>query len=91
MKKFMTATDARKQLYDVIKKVQTPGFFVTLTLDGIPEAVVISFDEFEGLMETLEIMSDSELSRDLKEDIRKAKEGTLDVVDYDTFRKSLKV
>ena len=49
MTRNMTATQARKKFYDVIKTAKKPGMFVTITLDGLPEVVVMSHAEFEEM------------------------------------------
>ncbi len=91
MSKFMTATEARKKFYDVIDAAEHPGVSVVITHAGIPKVVVMSFEEFEGWQETMEIMSDPELSKDLLKSMKLLKEGKLETVDYDTFKKSLKL
>ncbi len=65
MKKSMTATDARKDFFNVIEAVAKHGRTVTITREGMPSVLMMSVDEFEGWMETMEIMSDPELMRDL--------------------------
>lgn len=61
----MTATDARKNFYAIIQAAEHPGVAVTITHEGIPKVVVMSFEEFEGWQETFAIMSDPELSNDI--------------------------
>lgn len=91
MNKCITATEARKRFYDVIDAAKHPGVSVVITHEGIPKVVVMSFEEFEGWQETMEIMADPELSKDIIESLKQMKEGKLETVDYDTFKKSLKL
>jgi prevent-host-death family protein len=91
MTKFMTTTQARKVFYDVIETAKRPGMPIVITHKGIPEVVVMSFEEFEGWQETMEIMADPELSRGLIRDLKQLKAKKLKTVDYNTFRKSLKL
>ncbi|MFH0770804.1 MAG: type II toxin-antitoxin system Phd/YefM family antitoxin [Candidatus Peregrinibacteria bacterium] len=92
MRKSMTATEARKNFFTVIDAAEHPGVSVIITHAGLPKVVVMSFEEFEGWQETMEIMSDPELSNDIIKSLKRIKEGKkLDTVDYDTFRKSLKL
>ena len=65
MNKFMTATTARKNFYKVIDMAEHPGVAVTITHDGLPKVVVMSFEEYEGWLETMEIMADPELSKEI--------------------------
>lgn len=67
MKKIVTATEARRQLYKLIRAAGKPGGKVTITLAGSPPVVMMSQEELEGWMETLEVMSDPELVKDIAE------------------------
>ena len=91
MTKFMTTTQARKVFYQVIETAKRPGMHIVITHKGIPEVVMMSFEEFEGWQETMEIMADPELSSDLLKSMKQLKAGTLKTVDYDTVKKRLKV
>lgn len=85
----MTATQARKNFYAVIDKAEHPGFAIAITHEGIPKVVVMSFEEYEGWMETMEIMSDPAFDADLQEGLRQMKAG--EVVDYEDVKKQLKL
>ena len=87
MSKFMTATAARKNFFELLKIAKNPGMAVTITHRGLPEVVVMSFDEFEGWMETLEISSD----RQLVKDIRASRRDKRPSKTFDEVRKSLKL
>lgn len=91
MTKCMTATEARKQFYSVIETAEQPGVPIMITHGGIPKVVIMSFEEFEGWQETMEIMSDPELSKDLLKSMKQLKKGKLETVDYDVFKKNLKL
>jgi antitoxin YefM len=89
MNKFMTATAARKNFYAVINEAKHPGVSVTITHEGLPKVVVMSFEEYEGWQETMEIMSDPSLDADIQEGVREMKAGK--VVDLATLKKRLKL
>lgn len=92
MNKHMTATEARKKFYAVILSAQRPGATVTITHDGLPKVVMMSFEEYEGWLETMEIMSDPSLMADIQEALREAKAGKIkDTIDLDTLKKKLKI
>jgi len=84
MNKIVTATEARRQLYKLIRQASKPGGKVTITLAGEEPVVLISQEELEGWMETLEVMSDPQLVKDI-EKAKKEKGG----VDWDDFKKEL--
>lgn len=93
MRKSMTATDARKNFYAIIHAAEHPGVAVTITHEGIPKVVVMSFEEFEGWQETMEIMSDPDpsLAKDIRAGIREMKAGKRpkNTISLDTLKKEL--
>lgn len=54
----ISITEARKKIFDIAKKVQHPNIIYTLTDKGSPKVVMMSADEFESWMETLEVSKD---------------------------------
>ncbi len=92
MSKFMTITQARKNLYALVDEVEHPGVTVAITHNGIPKVVVMSFEEYEGWQETMEIMADPELDKDLTEAMKEMRAGKLhdDAIPLDEVKKKLK-
>lgn len=95
MNKFVTATKARKGFYAMIEATQKPGMFVTIVHNGLPKAVMMSFEEFEGWQETMDIMADPDrsLDRDIRAGIKEMKSGKRpkDTISLEAFRKELKL
>jgi antitoxin YefM len=65
--KYITATNARKNFFDLLNQVKDLSTPVHITMNGIPEAVLISKDHYDGLLATLETLSDPELMEQIKE------------------------
>ena len=57
MSDFMTISDARATLPDLVNKVSKNMERVTITVNGKPKAVVMSPEELESLEETAEILA----------------------------------
>ncbi len=74
-KPILSATNARREFFKLIETVQHPGQEVTITVDGEPKVVMLSYEDYEGLMETLEIMSDPELVKGMKQGMKESKQG----------------
>lgn len=73
---FVSATSARNNFFDLLERVKKEPFPVNITVKGVPEAVVMSKEEFDGLMATIETLSDSELMEKIRrsnEDIKAGK------------------
>lgn len=67
-KKTLTITEARKKIFEIAEDVQKPGVYYTLTENGKPKAVMLSYEEYDSLIETLEVMQEMpDLEKDLKE------------------------
>ena len=64
---YITATSARKQFFSFLNLDEKPGQHIAVTHEGIPKLILMSFDEFEGWQETLEIMSDPKLVKRLRQ------------------------
>jgi len=62
------------RLIDEISKTHTA---FQITRGGVPEGVLLSAEEYESLLETLEILSDPELMRQIHQSIRDMKKGGL--------------
>jgi antitoxin YefM len=80
MTKTIPLAEAKKGLSAIIKDVDDKYDRFMITKNGVEKAVILSSDEFEGLIETLDILSRKEerdaISR-AKEQVRKGKTVSL--------------
>lgn len=51
----ISITEARKRIFEITEEVQVPHKIYTLTADGKPKAVIMSAEEYESWMETMEV------------------------------------
>jgi antitoxin YefM len=72
---FVSVTEAKNKLLDLIRRLKTRQEVVAITRDGMPAAVLLSMDQFEGLMETLEILSDPKTMRALRRSVKQTRSG----------------
>lgn len=80
MPRFLTITETRKQLLDLPDQLLDEP--VIITKHGKPAMVALSYEQFESLMETLEILSDTDLITTLRQSIGQAeKEDTISLED----------
>lgn len=56
----------------MVRKIKDSDDAIVITKNGIPEAVLISMDRFEGLLETLEILSDERAMKSIRKSIQEA-------------------
>ena len=64
------ASQARKDFFGILEKISS-GFRYTITQNGYPKAVVVGAEEFESMMETLDVMRDHPRLLEEIEDARK--------------------
>jgi len=74
-KKTIPITEGRKKLFKIAEEVQKPDTYYVFTIGGKPRVVVMSREEFESIMETIEIMSDPKIVKDLDEAEKDYKKG----------------
>ena len=89
IKNTLSISEARKKIFDIAKQVQKPGQYFTLTEKGHPTAVVMSAEEYESIMETMEIMGDPKLMSDIKKAEEEYKKG--EYVTWEDLKKDLGV
>lgn len=73
--KFLSVREARDRLPDVIQQMEHKQEVVAITHDGVPSAVLLSVDQFEGLIETIEILSNQKSMHALHRSLRQAEKG----------------
>lgn len=69
---YISVTQAKAQLLDLVRKLPKHQETVAITRDGVPTAVLLSMEHFEGLMETLEILSDQKTMKSLRRSMKEA-------------------
>ncbi|MFA4991393.1 MAG: type II toxin-antitoxin system Phd/YefM family antitoxin [Candidatus Omnitrophota bacterium] len=75
MAKYISVRGLRKNLANVIKDVKAHYERYVVSKHGEPEAVLMSVDDYEGWLETLEIMSDKEAMEDIRQAEGDLREG----------------
>lgn len=67
--------DVKNRLSEVIERLEREHGRVVVTKHGRPAAVMLSVEDLESLEETLEILSNPELLKDIRSGDRDAKAG----------------
>lgn len=87
MAKTLPATDAKHDFNNLISNIQKKMDEYVITVNGKPVARLVSNEEYESLKETLEIMSNPQLMKDIKEGEEEIKRG--EYVTLEEFEKEL--
>ena len=75
IQQYVPVTRAKAMLLDLVRKIKDSDDAIAITKNGVPEAVLISMEKFEGLLETLDILSDEKTMKSLRKSIREADKG----------------
>jgi PHD/YefM family antitoxin component YafN of YafNO toxin-antitoxin module len=70
---YVPITMAKTKLLTIVKSLHDSDDTFAITKKGVPEAILMSMGKFEGLLETIEILADSEGMDQLRNSIEDAK------------------
>lgn len=68
--KILPVTQVKRELMKLLKTLRSRGGVVAITKDGRAAGILMSPEEYEGLMETLEVLHDQPLLRSLQRAIK---------------------
>lgn len=73
----ISITEVRKDLLHLVDRVDGGLYRFMVTRHGKPVAVVISYEEYSRMVETLKLIEDRELAREIKQGLAEAGQGKL--------------
>jgi prevent-host-death family protein len=83
----VSVSEAKAKLASLVRRVREKSEIAVLTHHGVPSAVLLSIDQYQGFIETAEILSDRKAMRSLRRSLRQAGKG--EWVDHlEAFRSS---
>jgi len=81
IKEYIPITKAKANLLDLVRKIKDSDDVIAITKNGMPEVVLISMNKFQGLLETMDILSDENAMKSIRKSVREAEKGMW--VDFD--------
>lgn len=63
--KSFTVTQAKKHLLQLVEDIEATHDRITFIKNGIPVSILLSLDDYEALIETLEILSNPKIMKSL--------------------------
>ena len=81
IKEYIPVTKAKANLLDLVRKIKDSDDTIAITKNGMPEVVLISMNKFQGLLETMDILSDEKAMKSIRKSIREAEKGVW--IDFD--------
>jgi prevent-host-death family protein len=75
MAKILPISEVKARLPELVSGVAACGDEIVVTRNGKPAAVLASYDEYERLKETLDVLSDEDLMRQIRASERYFRKG----------------
>jgi antitoxin YefM len=72
---YISISDAKTRLLEVLRRIEEQHGKVVITKNGIPKAVLLHYEDFEGLLETIDILSDSRTVEGVKKGLKDIRAG----------------
>ena len=72
---YIPISKAKSDLLEIIRRLENVEDAVAVTKNGVPAAVILSMDKYQGLLETLDILSDEKTMKSLRTSLRQARKG----------------
>ena len=87
--KDLPITAARDELTSLPDRLSETHETVTVTRRGKPVLAILPWEEYETIVETLEIMADADLMAALRQSLKEAKQGKL--IPWERVRRKLQL
>lgn len=68
-------TQAKRDFLDIMRKVEDLDETIAITKKGVPVGILMNIDRYEGLLETIEILSDKDTMKALRRAQKELAEG----------------
>ena len=84
----ISVTEAKNTLSELTRKIAELGQTVTITKRGKPYVVMVSADEYESIMETVEILLDADAVAAIqkgRQEINTGRKKSLEAVRHELF------
>lgn len=89
LKSTLSASQARTNFYTILSDVGKKSKRYTITKNGTAQAIVLSPEEVESWEETMEILANEELVRDIRQGLDDIKEGR--TISHEALLKKLNI
>ena len=80
---YIAVTKAKTRLLDMIRDIDDRDDTIAITKNGIPKAVIMSMEQYEAMRETMAIMADEDMMKQIRDSIKETqgKKSLIDLKD----------
>ncbi len=71
---YIAVTKAKVKLLDMIRNIDDRDDTIAITKNGIPKAVIMSIEQSEAMCETMAIMADDDMMKQMRASIKDMQE-----------------
>jgi len=71
---YIAVTKAKAKLLDMIQNIDDRYDAIAITKNGIPKAVIMSIEQYEAMCETMAIMADQDMMKQMRASIKDMQE-----------------
>ena len=72
---YIAVTKAKTELLDVIRHIDDKDDTIAITKNGIPKVVIMSMLQYESMRETMTVMADKDMMKQIRSSIKEIQEG----------------
>ncbi len=72
----VSVSEAKTKLASLVRRARQKNEILSLTHHGVPSAVLLSIDQYQGFIETAEILSDRKAMRSLRRSLKQPARGS---------------
>ena len=72
---YIPVTKAKARLLDIIRMINDKEDTIAITKNGIPTAVIMSMEQYEAMCETMAILGDVEMMKQIRRSRNEVKEN----------------
>ena len=72
---YVPVSTAKARLLEVLRRIEEQHAHVVITKNGVPKAVLLPYEDFEGLLETIDILADSRATNGIKRGLKDINAG----------------
>ncbi len=67
---YVPVTKAKAKLLDMIRDIDDKDDTIAITKNGVPQAVIMSMEQYEAMRETMAIMADEDIMGQIRDSIK---------------------
>ena len=88
--KTYSLTEGRTRFCEMVREAEATYDRYVLTKDGKPAAVLMSYDEYEGMLETIELESNPKLAKEILQRFKDMETGKSKPIPLSEVKKKLR-